>query len=116
MVDPTSRPQRTRPKIRTFDRPIYPGVTLADLILPRTADGMPFTLNTARIEVGASLQRHSHDQQEIWVITAGSGQLNRGEETFDVSGGDIVHFIRNIEHELVNTSPEALHLVSVYWE
>jgi quercetin dioxygenase-like cupin family protein len=102
--------------VRKFDRALAPGVVLHDLILPRAlAREMPCTVNTAVLEAGAELPRHSHPQTEIWVITAGSGRLERGGETFEISEGDVVVFEPEVEHRLSNTGGGELRLVSVYW-
>ncbi|MEV7190831.1 cupin domain-containing protein [Streptomyces sp. NPDC093510] len=102
--------------VRKFGRPLAEGVTLNDLVLPRAIGrDMPFTLNTAVVDAGAELPLHSHPQHEIWVVSSGSGVLDRGEETFEIAAGDVVLFESGIEHHLTNNGPVELRLVSVYW-
>ncbi|MEU8001121.1 cupin domain-containing protein [Catellatospora sp. NPDC049111] len=117
MENTTPAPRRSPGGLRRFSRPLAAGVTLDDLVLPRAVtQSMPFTLNTATVVVGAELPLHSHSQHEIWVITAGSGRLDRGTETFDIGEGDVILFESQTQHHLTNTGQVDLQLVSVYWD
>lgn len=115
----TPQPRRRRPQgpVRKFPRPLAPGVTLNDLVLPPALGReMPFVLNTASVEAGAELPFHSHTQREIWVVASGHGVLNRGEDTFEIGEGDVVFFESGTPHHLRNTGEADLRLVSVYWQ
>lgn len=111
-----ARRRRTAGPVRKFSREIAPGVVLHDLVLgPAAPAQMPFVINTARVEPGACLPLHHHDQDEIWVVSSGTGTLRRGEETLTIGPGDVLHFWPDVEHQLTNDVAEPIVLVSVYW-
>ena len=52
-------------------------------------------------EPGTTVQRHSHEHTEqVMVVTDGQLTMTVGDETRDLSAGDVVVVNRGVEHEL----------------
>ncbi|HEU4557806.1 MAG TPA: cupin domain-containing protein [Longimicrobium sp.] len=61
---------------------------------------------------GASIGEHSHaaDQEEFYLVLAGSGRMLCGGESFDVTAGDLVRNPPGGTHALRNTGAGPLRL------
>ncbi|MEE8391395.1 MAG: cupin domain-containing protein [Anaerolineae bacterium] len=88
------------------------GVSVRWLIGP--AEMAPnFALRYFEIEPGgwSSLDRHTHDHGV--VILRGRGQVLLGEETFEISFGDVVYIPPHEAHQFKNIGDEALGFLCV---
>ena len=55
---------------------------------------------------------HYHSPAEIYVVTDGSGVLNKSGELEEIKKGDVVYITGNAKHGLKNNSKETLKF---YW-
>ena len=71
------------------------------------------TVGIADIPVGAPrpARGHLHDQAEVYVILAGTGEVVVEGESTPVTSGDSVFIHGNVEHMAVNTGDEVLRLL-----
>lgn len=62
-------------------------------------------IDYAEIPPGASIGRHRHgdDEEELYLVLAGEGEMWRDGESFAVRPGDLVRNPPGGEHELRNT-------------
>ncbi|HKE16416.1 MAG TPA: cupin domain-containing protein [Kofleriaceae bacterium] len=66
----------------------------------------------AEVPPGASIGRHRHgdDEEELYLVLEGAGEMWRNGEIFAVRGGDLVRNPPGGEHGLRNTGDTALRL------
>ena len=64
------------------------------------------------IEPGAKQRLHNHPEVQVYVIIAGSGQMQVGEETETVQTGDLIYIPTNQMHGVENTGDSTLSYVS----
>jgi mannose-6-phosphate isomerase-like protein (cupin superfamily) len=76
------------------------------------APGGELSITWVDVEPGAQQPPHSHDPQQVYVITRGSGRMKVGEDERDVTVGHLVFIPPDIEHGIVNTGDEVLTYVS----
>jgi mannose-6-phosphate isomerase-like protein (cupin superfamily) len=69
-------------------------------------------IDYAELPVGASIGRHRHrdDEEELYLVLDGGGQMWRNGETFEVRAGDLIRNPPGGEHGLVNTGAGPLRL------
>lgn len=53
------------------------------------------------IDAGATLHRHSHENEEVWHVTAGVLDMIVGEQSLSVAAGNAVVIEGGVEHEAV---------------
>jgi quercetin dioxygenase-like cupin family protein len=86
---------------------------LSHVLLERgDAPGANLAVTWVRVEPGSRQRPHSHDPQQVYVIVEGEGRMQVGEETRDVTRGDLVFIPPGAEHGIVNTGDGALVYVS----
>ncbi|WAL68647.1 class I tRNA ligase family protein [Amycolatopsis cynarae] len=68
-----------------------------------------------RVAPGVRSLTHQHDETEMWVIVAGSGELTVDGERHPVSAGSVVRFDPFETHYVTNTGETDLLLVSFFW-
>ena len=74
---------------------IFPNVCL------HATGGDQVLLCRVTYEPGTTVQRHSHEHTEqVMVVTDGQLTMTVGDETRDLSSGDVVVVNRGVEHEL----------------
>jgi quercetin dioxygenase-like cupin family protein len=61
---------------------------------------------------GSEQKPHSHDPQQVYVITRGQGRMKVGEDEREVHEGQMVFIPPNAEHGIVNTGDQTLTYVS----
>ena len=76
------------------------------------APGGEMSITWVDVEPGAQQPPHSHDPQQVYVITRGSGRMRVGDDERDVAAGHMVFIPKNTEHGIVNTGDEVLTYVS----
>jgi mannose-6-phosphate isomerase-like protein (cupin superfamily) len=70
----------------------------------------------ASVRPGERTTAHAHDEDETFLILAGSGDLTVNDETQSVEAGDVIFLPRNSNHQVINKSPtERLDLLSIFW-
>ena len=90
----------------------YPGVRWKFLIDADFTDSSGLSLGFAEIEPGGDLVLHYHSPSEIYVVTDGSGILNKSGKFEEIKKGDVVFIGKNEKHALKNDGRETLKF---YW-
>lgn len=69
-------------------------------------------VDLTKIPVGSSIGLHTHtNDEEIYVIISGRGQMVLDEETFEVGPGHVIRNLPSGTHSLANLGPETLTMV-----
>ena len=90
----------------------YPGVRWKFLIDSDFTNSSELSLGFAEIAPGGDLILHYHSPAEIYVITEGTGILNKSGELQEIKKGDVVYIAKNAKHALKNNGKEILKF---YW-
>ena len=90
----------------------YPGVRWKLLIDADFMESSGLSLGFAEIAPGGELTLHYHSPDEIYVITNGTGILNKSGEEEEIKKGDVVFIASNTKHALKNEGKETL---GFYW-
>ena len=90
----------------------YPGVRWKFLIDADYTKSSGLSLGFAEIAPGGDLTLHYHSPAEIYVVTNGSGMLNKSGELEEIKKGDVVYIAGNAKHALKNNGKETL---GFYW-
>ena len=90
----------------------YPGVKWKFLIDADFDGSSGLSLGFAEIVPGGNQTLHYHSPAEIYVVTNGTGILNKSGELETIKKGDVVYIAGNIEHALKNNGKETLKF---YW-
>ena len=64
------------------------------------------------LPLGTSVGEHVHDldSEEYYLILSGSGRMRLGDETFDVTEGDLIRNDPGQTHALTNTGTDTLRM------
>ena len=90
----------------------YPGVRWKFLIDSDFTKSSELSLGFAEIAPGGDLILHYHSPAEIYVITEGTGILNKSGDLQEIKKGDVVYIAKNAKHALKNNGKEILKF---YW-
>ena len=90
----------------------YPGVRWKFLIDADFTESSALSLGFAEIAPGGDLVLHYHSPAEIYVVTDGSGILNKSGELEEIKKGDVVYIEGNAKHALKNIGKETFKF---YW-
>ena len=90
----------------------YPGVRWKFLIDADFNGSSGLSLGFAEIAPGGNLTLHYHSPAEIYVVTDGTGILNKSGEHEEIKKGDVVYIAENVKHGLKNNGKEILKF---YW-
>ena len=90
----------------------YPGVRWKFLIDADFTESSGLSLGMAEIAPGGDLILHYHSPSEIYVVTDGSGILNKSGKLEEIKKGDVVYISENAKHALKNDGKETLKF---YW-
>ena len=90
----------------------YPGVRWKFLIDSDFTKSSELSLGFAEIAPGGDLILHYHSPAEIYVITEGTGLLNKSGDLQEIKKGDVVYIAKNAKHALKNNGKEILKF---YW-
>ena len=90
----------------------YPGVRWKFLIDSDFDGSSGLSLGFAEMAPGGNLTLHYHSPAEIYVVTNGTGILNKSGELETIKKSDVVYIAGNIEHALKNNGEETLEF---YW-
>jgi len=63
---------------------------------------------------GGQVPWHNQEQEEIYFIVAGSGEMCLGEERQTVSGGQAVYIPSGVFHQLTNTGDAPMQMMYCY--
>ncbi len=74
-----------------------------------------FCMGVATLEPnGGQVPWHNHEQEEVYFIMEGTGEMCLGNERRTLSSGDVVYIPSGIFHQLTNTGNELLNLLYCY--
>tara|TARA_B000000477_G_C6010228_1_gene192946 strand:+ start:201 stop:575 length:375 start_codon:yes stop_codon:yes gene_type:complete len=90
----------------------YPGVRWKFLIDADFTESSGLSLGMAEIAPGGDLILHYHSPAEIYVVTDGTGMLNKSGKLEEIKKGDVVYISKNAKHALKNNGKETLKF---YW-
>ena len=90
----------------------YPGVRWKFLIDADYTESSGLSLGIAEIDPGGDLILHYHSPAEIYVVTDGTGMLNKSGKLEEIKKGDVVYISKNAKHALKNNGKETLKF---YW-
>jgi mannose-6-phosphate isomerase-like protein (cupin superfamily) len=90
----------------------YPGVRWKFLIDADFTESSGLSLGFAEIAPGGDLVLHYHAPSEIYVVTDGTGILNKSGKLEEINKGDVVYIGKNEKHALKNEGKETLKF---YW-
>ena len=90
----------------------YPGVRWKFLIDSDFTESSGLSLGFAEIAPGGDLTLHYHLPAEIYVVTDGTGILNKSGKLEEIKKGDVVYIGKNEKHALKNEGKETLKF---YW-
>ncbi|MGT4068598.1 UNVERIFIED_CONTAM: cupin domain-containing protein [Aeromonas hydrophila] len=69
------------------------------------------------VEPGKDVDRHSHDEEEAFIVLSGECQLEISGEYTKISEGDVVYIPRHYEHQLRNLSSSTpFVMIDIYWD
>ena len=90
----------------------YPGVRWKFLIDADFTESSGLSIGIAEIAPGGDLILHYHSPAEIYVVTDGTGMLNKSGKLEEIKKGDVVYISKNAKHALKNNGKETLKF---YW-
>ena len=90
----------------------YPGVRWKFLIDADFTESSGLSIGIAEIAPGGDLILHYHSPAEIYVVTDGTGMLNKSGKLEEIKKGDVVYISKNTKHALKNNGKETLKF---YW-
>src|SRR5947207_748833 len=63
---------------------------------------------------GGQVPWHNQEQEEIYFIVEGSGEMCLGEERFEVGSGQAVYIPTKVFHQLTNTGSAPMRMIYCY--
>ena len=90
----------------------YPGVRWKFLIDADFTESSGLSLGFAEIAPGGDLVLHYHSPSEIYVVTDGTGILNKSGKPEKIKKGDVVFIGKDEKHALKNEEKETFKF---YW-
>ena len=73
-----------------------------------------FVMGHVTIYPGGSVPLHVHEQEEVYYIAEGCGEILVNEEKQAVAAGDFVYILPDHSHQLTNTGAERMIMVFCY--
>jgi mannose-6-phosphate isomerase-like protein (cupin superfamily) len=73
-----------------------------------------FVQGIVSIYPGGAVPPHEHDEEEVYLILSGSGEMTVGEETRSVKKGDAVYITPSFKHSLKNTGKDDMEMLFTY--
>ena len=107
----------TTTDLNTVDGRSYPARrTTKNLVggtSPLSADN--FCMGMATLDPnGGQVPWHNHEQEEVYVILEGTGEMCIGDERQVLSGGEAVYIPSNAYHQLTNVGDTPLRMMYCY--
>lgn len=63
---------------------------------------------------GGQVPWHNHEQEEVYFIVSGEGEVCLGEERREIKKGQAVYIPSEIFHQLTNTGQEPMEMIYIY--
>lgn len=98
----------------TIDSPSYNrnGATSSLLVSTATTGSKYLTATEVYVPKGAIQALHSHDEEQLYYILEGKGEMTVGSETLGIKQGDCVFIPGGQEHGLENSEDSTLRYFS----
>lgn len=80
----------------------------------KNAPLIPMTISRYRVSPGDTVSMHVHTgKAEYWVVLAGEGIMQLGEESLRVSEGDVIVTAPEVPHALHNSGADNLDFLNL---
>lgn len=87
--------------------------TIRHVVAPWTTGSTRLWLGVSEVDAGSSSNPHTHRQQEeIFIVLAGTGTISAGGTSVAVRPGTVVLVAPGEEHQLVSSAHEGLRVLS----
>jgi mannose-6-phosphate isomerase-like protein (cupin superfamily) len=107
------KPSEMRSEIRPNMRGGRGDVTVRHLFQPEEFGGKVRLCAQLSLPAGASIGLHAHaDEDEVYLVTRGSGMLDEGGRETRVQAGDAMLTGKGASHAIRNDGPEPLEIVA----
>ena len=63
---------------------------------------------------GGQVPWHNHEQEEVYFIVEGTGEMCLGEERMNMGAGQAVYIPHGVFHQLTNTGDQPLRMIYCY--
>jgi mannose-6-phosphate isomerase-like protein (cupin superfamily) len=74
-----------------------------------------FSLGNVTLDAdGGQVPWHNQDQEEVYMIIEGTGEMCLGEERQTVTGGQAIYIPSGVFHQLTNIGPAPLRMIYCY--
>ncbi len=71
----------------------------------------PITIEVGKYPAGSAAPKNPHNEEELYYILSGTGQIRVGDDTHDVEAGDLIHVEPNMEHDFFNITEDITVLI-----
>lgn len=85
-------------------------------ILPWEGWDMPFGGAWCVVRKDTESLRHSHDEQEMFIIVSGKANIKMNDDLYELNKGDFIAIPPNTEHFIINNSEEDFHFFTIWWD
>lgn len=65
---------------------------------------------------GTQVDRHAHDEEELFIVTSGKAQLLVEDQETILASGDVAYIPRNWQHQLTNPYDQNFEFVDIFWD
>ncbi len=74
-----------------------------------------YCMGIVRLDAGGGqVPWHNHEQEEVYVILEGEGEICVGEERRTITAGEAVFIPPSVHHQLTNTGSETMTMIYCY--
>lgn len=94
------------------DHRVRKGLTSYFMFGKDDADQDQLAITWVEVAIGGRQRLHNHPEIQVYVIVAGSGQMQVGTEQRPIQAGDLVFIPSNQMHGIINTGDSVLQYVS----
>lgn len=81
----------------------------------RLGETVPVNMSRWYVPPGTHSDAEHHQDDEVWMIGCGSGELTFDDRSVRVRKGDVVHLPPNACHQVHNDGIEDLEVFSIWW-
>lgn len=83
----------------------------ADLNHREVLTAGPLTVEVGKYPADSAVPKNSHNEQELYYVLSGSGKLRVGDDTHEISAGDLVAVEPDLEHDFFHITEEITVLI-----
>jgi len=74
-----------------------------------------FSMGHVTLEAdGGQVPWHNHEQEEVYFVISGKGEMCLGEEKQELNTGQAVYIPRSVYHQLTNVGDDPLYFIYCY--